>query len=226
MKTLLLSVREVKLLRLMKDEEKFLKENEIVKNDKVLVELFNNHYINIVENISGLTPENIGNSNNQLNDKLNVEKIIDFYKDHESIKSIKENEITAENFDFPLVTVTEVNTIVESLNSKKSTGLDGIPIEIIKCAANIIDCHMANIMNMGIENQKYPEDAKKGLRPISKKEDRNKVGNYRPVSILNGLSKIYERLLHNKLSSYVDKILSKFILVSEKTRLTSEVFTH
>ena len=96
-----------------------------------------------------------------------MEKIIDFYKDHESIKCIKENAITAENFDFLLVTVTEVNTIIKSLNSKKSTGPDGIPIKIIKCAANIIDCHMVNIMNMGIENQKYPEEAKKAsIRPI------------------------------------------------------------
>ena len=196
-------------IKIKEEEEIFLKENEIVKNDKVLVELFNNHYINIVENAPGLTPENIGNSNNQLNDKLNVEKIIDFYKDHESIKSIKENVITAENFDFPLVTVTEVNTIIKSLNSKKSSGLDGIPIKIIKCTANIIDCHMANIMNMGIENQKYPEEAKKAsIRPIYKKEDRNKVANYRPVSILSNISKVYERLIYKQIQSFFENIFS------------------
>ena len=33
------------------------------------------------------------------------------------------------------------------------------------------------------------------VRPILKKNERKKIGNYRPVSILNGISKMYERYI-------------------------------
>ena len=55
----------------------------------------------------------------------------------------------------------------------------------------------------------YSEHAKAAtVRPIFKKDDRTKIKNYRPVSLLN---KIYERLLHENLTDYVDSFLSKFI---------------
>ena len=49
------------------------------------------------------------------------------------------------------------------------------------------------------------------VRPIFKKNERNKIENYRPVSILNEMSKIYERFIHNSLSSFAENILSNFI---------------
>ena len=49
------------------------------------------------------------------------------------------------------------------------------------------------------------------VRPIYKKDDRGKLKNYRPISLLNGFSKIYERFLHNNLSDFTEKILSRFV---------------
>ena len=42
------------------------------------------------------------------------------------------------------------------------------------------------------------------------------VGNYRPVSILNGMSKTYERWIHNSLSSSAETVLSSFISANKK----------
>ena len=44
-----------------------------------------------------------------------------------------------------------------------------------------------------------------------KKESRSNKNNYRPVSILNGFSKIYERFINDKLLSHVNDILSYFV---------------
>ena len=53
-----------------------------------------------------------------------------------------------------------------------------------------------------LEKNKYSEEPKTALaRPIFKKNERNKIRNYRPVSILNGMSEICERCIHNNLSS-------------------------
>ena len=49
--------------------------DKIVTDNSKLAHLFNNHYINIVENTSGMAPENIGNPECRPDDHLTVEKI-------------------------------------------------------------------------------------------------------------------------------------------------------
>ena len=68
-------------------------------------------------------------------------------------------------------------------------------MKFIKLSANVIDNHLANIVNKGIYLNCYSENAKiSNVRPIFKKDEKTKVKNYRPVSLLNIFSKIYERL--------------------------------
>ena len=83
---------------------------------------------------------------------------------------------------------------------------------------------MANIINNDKSNNNYSEHAKTGtVRPISKKDDRTKIKNYRPVSLLNIFSKIYERCLHENLTDYVDSFLSKFISAYRKSYSSNHV---
>ena len=85
-------------------------------------------------------------------------------------------------------------------NSEKATDPDFIPLKIIKFASDVINSHLYNIIIKDLEKSKYSEDPKTALvRPIFKKNERNKTGNHRPVSILNGMPKIYERCIHNSL---------------------------
>ena len=48
------------------------------------------------------------------------------------------------------------------------------------------------------------------IKPIYKKESRNEKENYRPVSFLPNLSKIFARCTYDQLKNYFDKILSKY----------------
>ena len=67
---------------------------------------------------------------------------------------------------------------------------------MIKLSVNITDSHFTNIIKKDIENNHSSENAKIALvRPIFKKKEREKVENYRPVSIQNCFSKIYEKLI-------------------------------
>ena len=45
---------------------------------------------------------------------------------------------------------------------------------------------------------------------VFKKEDRTNKENYRPISLVSSLSKVFERCLYNQLSVFFDKILSKY----------------
>ena len=67
------------------------------------------------------------------------------------------------------------------------------------------DCHIANIINRDISNNKFSENAKTAtVTPSFKKGNRIEIKNYRPVSLLNLFTKIYKRFLHGNLSNYVD----------------------
>ena len=59
--------------------------------------------------------------------------------------------------------------------------------------------------------------------PFYKKDDRGKIKNYRPVTLLNGFSKIYKRFLHDSLSNFTDKILSKFVSAYRKSYSSNHV---
>ena len=61
----------------------------------------------------------------------------------------------------------------------------------------MIDSHLTNIINHDLDENSLFEGAKIAtVCPICKKNDRDKVENYRPVSMLNCFSKTYNRFLH------------------------------
>ena len=201
-----------------------IKAKDEIRDEHILVEMFNNHYINIAEKSSGIAPNSIGNPMDPKQDKNTVEKIIQHYKNHPSIKKIKNNFLNSKPFDFPELTLKDINTIIKSLDPKKATGPDGIPIKIIKHALNIIDSPFCNIIKKDLRKNKYSEEPKTALvRPIFKKNERNKLENYRPVSILSGMSKIYERFIHDCLSSYAESFLSKFVSAYRKSYSSNHV---
>ena len=86
--------------------------NELIKEDKILVELFNNHYINIMEKTSGLAPNCNGNLENPNLDKSTVFDIINKYKDHLRITKIKDLGINKTFSEFIEATTEDIKKII------------------------------------------------------------------------------------------------------------------
>ena len=81
---------------------------------------------------------------------------------------------------------------------------------------NVIDCHLANIIDNDISLNKCSKHTKTAtVRPIFKREDRTKIENYRPVSLLNILSKIYEQFLHENLTNYASICFRIYFCLSQ-----------
>ena len=81
-----------------------------------------------------------------------------------------------------------------------------------------MNSHLMHIINKDLKENKFSENAKAVLvRPKYKKDDRGKIKNYRPVTLLKGFSKIYERFLHDSLSNFREKVLSKFVSADKKS---------
>ena len=131
--------------------------DETVIEEKELVRIFNDRYINVVERSCGSKPTNVSKEQEIEDNKkaVEVEVIYKSFANHESIKAIKENHIaknlTAGKSHLPKVSACDVEQLLRNRN--KFTR---------------IDKHT---------NDKYS------------------VANFRPVSVLNTFSKIYEKIV-------------------------------
>ena len=66
-------------------------------------------------------------------------------------------------------------------------------------------------INFCIENSIFPSDLKVAdVTPAFKKKSKTSKDNYRSISILPNISKIYERCLYNQMQTYFDNLLSKY----------------
>ena len=66
-------------------------------------------------------------------------------------------------------------------------------------------------INFCTENSIFPSDLKVAdVTPAFKKKSKTSKDNYRPISILPNISKIYERCLYNQMQTYFDNLLSKY----------------
>lgn len=104
------------------------------------------------------------------------------------------------------VTISETRNIVRGLKNKKSTGSDNIPIMLIKSSINAIEEPLTYILNLTLETGIFPDDLKKGLvKPLHKKGSKSDMNNYRPIALLPNFSKIFERVLYNRIMSFINK---------------------
>ena len=198
------------------------KDGDIVRE---LVELFNENYINIGKISSGNKPSSLGNCENSAQDDATVDKIISKYNSHPSVQKIKREFSIDKEFELAYASAKDINQIIKSLKINKAKGPDRISAKFVKISADIIDCHIANIINKDIYNNKFSENAKTAtVRPIFKKGDRSEIKNHRPVTLLDIFTKIYERFLHENLTYYVNIFLSKFISAYRKSYSSNHVF--
>ena len=164
-----------------------------------------------------MPPENIGNPECKSDYHLTVEKIIKHYKNHPNIETINKICNKKDNFDIPTTTTGEINKIIKELDPRKATGLDKILPKIVKMSANVIDSHLANIINNDITKNLFSENAKVApVRPIFKKNEREKIANYRTVGILNCLSKVYEKFLLKTFKPFINHFYQNIWQRTEK----------
>ena len=83
----------------------------------------------------------------QENNGYCVKQIIKKFENHPSIVEIKKNINIVEKFTIKEAMVSDTNTLLKSVNTKKVTGSDNIPSKLVKLSANVIDSHLCNIIN-------------------------------------------------------------------------------
>ena len=129
--------------------------------------------------------------------------------DTEYFHCIKQNidiKLKHVKFSIDIITPFEVKQIIDKLNLNKSTGLDGIGPRIIKCARDHLVIPITSLINRSIQQGIFPQKLKEAyVLPLFKSGSRDDPNNYRPISILPTISKIFERHVANQLHSYFEK---------------------
>ena len=84
-------------------------------------------------------------------------------------------------YNISFATGEQINKIIKKSNSKKATAPNKIPPKIAILSANITDSHLANIINHDLDHSSSDGAKIATARPIYKKNNRDKIENFRPV---------------------------------------------
>ena len=110
------------------------------------------------------------------------------------------------HFKIPPITTQQVSSFIKNLDSTKATGLDGLGPRLLKTIKNIISPSIAAIINKSLTSGKFPNKLKIAkVFPIFKNGSKSDPSNYRPISILTTISKIFEKHVNKHLMGYLNK---------------------
>ena len=92
------------------------------------------------------------------------------------------------------------------LKNKGSNGHDGINNQIIKLTLPVISVKICSLFNQCVKSGYFPQGLKVAkVIPLFKVGLKESLENYRPISLLNSLSKIFERIIFNRMYNFANK---------------------
>ena len=106
-------------------------------------------------------------------------------------------------FKFVEVSALEIEKLIDNFAPKTSAGHDKLSMKLLKVLKNVITQPLTVIINQMLNTGIFPEHLKIArVIPIFKKGDESILDNYRPISLLPTLSKIFEKVIFNQLYAY------------------------
>jgi hypothetical protein len=192
---------------------------EIISDEQKVAETLNNYFIEAVQNLDIKKfydiEEDTDDSN--MNSEQKVNQILKRYESHPSVVMIKSKVNVSQKFTFDDVDKDEMYEKIKSLDPKKGSSKD-IPTDILIGSNDIVCGYLSDIYNRDKKRNQFPELLKTAdVAPHFKDDDRTSEKNYRPVSNLLVLSKLYESNMSNQMKLYMEDYLSPYIFGYRKS---------
>ena len=122
-------------------------------------------------------------------------------------------------FSFQHVSEATVRNVVKNLPSDKVSAGE-IPIKILK-QSTLCFPKLTNYVNESLTNNKFPDTLKlSDITPVFKKLGPSDKANYRPVTILPLVSKVFKKILYDPLYGYIEHFLNQLLCGFRKARST------
>ena len=188
-----------------------VEKGEILTEDIELAETFNGFFIDAVSSLS--IEENKALLDDIGDESDPIRKAVTKFAHHPSIISIKKRVQVAEKFEFWAVENTEMIQEINNLDAKKSGTFMNIPVKRLKEVVDIVASPLSEIWKVEIvQGRKFANQLKLGdITPLHKKLENIFKENYRPVSLLPVVSKLFERIMQKQMKTFIETFLSSFL---------------
>ena len=116
------------------------------------------------------------------------------------------------SFQFCPISSNIVFSHLNKLSRSKATGLDNISARFIRECADIISVPISDLFNKSLTSGIFPDDWKSArVIPLFKQGERSDLNNYRPISVISVIAKVFERIVYDQLYSFPAKedVISK-----------------
>ena len=157
--------------------------NRTITDTQEIVEIFNNFFCEIGNNLASKFPSN---NNSEYKKYLKDPALQTMYLYKTNVKEITET--------------------IKRLKNTHSSGHDEFSSKFIKLSTPLLAPALEKIFNLAIKTGTYPDMLKIAkVIPVFKKGCTTSINNYRPISILSSVNKIFEKILYTRLIKYIDK---------------------
>ena len=154
-------------------------ENQTITDTKLMPEIFNDHFVDIGEKLAN---------------KIDETRI-------DPLENLPETE---KRFTLKIVNPNKVYRAISELKNGKSTGIDNFLNQAFKVSKDVVTNSLTDILNTCIKHKIFPRDFKVGrVTPIFKAGEKEELNNYRPITVLPTIARIFEKLIYEQLYSYL-----------------------
>ena len=186
-----------------------IKGNKIISDDVDVANALNTFFESAVKNLEITDPTDY------LEDVKNTSDPIDAailkFRNHPSIKRINEN-VKESLFSFCEVKKDDIEDELKKLNIKKANTFKNIPAKQLKENRDICAEPILGIINEGIRECIFDDKLKLAdVTPIHKRGETTEESNYRNISVLPVVSKVYEKVLQKQMGGYMEDVLSPYL---------------
>ena len=173
-----------------------------------MAELFNKFFINIVRNLKIPTNRNYDTDFLVTNDQ--VANSLSKFRNHPSTIMIKSRRETDRCFFLWSSIIRRYIEKKKILDTAKASQQSDVPTKILKQNSDYFAGYYCGNINQCISKLMFPPDLKLAdLATVYKNKPKSSKDNYRPVSILSNISRIYERCFYDQNQVFFNSIVSK-----------------
>ena len=136
------------------------------------------------------------------------------YKYYLSIILINNKVGNQNKFSFKPVALSDIVKEIKDVKPNKSSTKDSIPPEMLKISWEATANTLQKLLNESLETSTFTDTFKLAdITPVFKKKDPLDKTNYRPVSVLPIVSKLFEKIMQKQINGFISNCLSSYLCV-------------
>ena len=124
----------------------------------------------------------------------------------EKVKEVREESLVTNSIFITETNSTKIMTIIKLLKKNSAGGIDNISVKVLKHLSSFLALPLSILINNIINTGICPKHFKKAeIIHIHKAGSKKDMLNYRPISLISNIAKIFENIIHQRICRYLQK---------------------